>query len=145
MKKILLIPLILLAGCQMEQTTGETLYFKYLQKFQVNIEKKQLINFPRISEEEIEMTEDGQIIYIVENPDSIEVVVNKERKLPDGFVPPNLVEPNVPFPFSEPHEKRLLQKVAAEALEELFAAAKEEGYDLFAVSGYRSYERQQSM
>ena len=35
-----------------------------------------------------------------------------------------------------------MRKEAAEKLEEMFAAAREDGIELFAVSGYRSYQRQ---
>lgn len=82
---------------------------------------------------------------VVTNPESILVVVNKERYLPDGYEPPDLVEPNVKFSFEEAHEKRHLRKEAAEALEEMFKQAKDEGITLHAVSGYRSFKRQQSL
>ena len=39
----------------------------------------------------------------------------------------------------------MLRKDAAEALENMFKAAKKEGLDLTAVSGYRSYKRQKSL
>ncbi len=74
----------------------------------------------------------------VDNPDSIEVVVNKTRKFPDGWEPKDLVEPDVPFYFSEHLEKRKMRKEAAEALEELFAASQKDGMELVAASGYRS-------
>ncbi|WP_229106654.1 M15 family metallopeptidase [Paenibacillus sp. 1001270B_150601_E10] len=82
---------------------------------------------------------------IVNNAESMLVVVNKERSLPDGYEPPDLVEPNVKFSFSEEHEKRHMRKEAAEALEKLFANAEENNIELNAVSGYRSYKRQQSL
>lgn len=82
---------------------------------------------------------------VVTNAEAMTVIVNKQRSLPDGYEPKDLVEPNVPFSFDEPHEKRHLRKEAAEALEELFDAAKAEGIELRAVSGYRSYARQKSI
>nr|WP_318540544.1 D-alanyl-D-alanine carboxypeptidase family protein [Terribacillus saccharophilus] len=81
----------------------------------------------------------------VDNPDSIEVVVNKTRKFPDGWEPKDLVEPDVPFYFSEHLEKRKMRKEAAEALEELFAASQKDGMELVAASGYRSEERQKEI
>lgn len=81
----------------------------------------------------------------VDNPDSIEVVVNKTRKFPDGWEPKDLVEPDVPFYFDEHLEKRKLRKEAAEALEELFAASKKDGMELVAASGYRSEARQKEI
>ncbi|AOZ92445.1 M15 family metallopeptidase [Paenibacillus crassostreae] len=79
---------------------------------------------------------------VVTNPEAITVIVNKQRGLPEGYEPKDLVEPNVPFSFDGPHEKRMMRKEAAEALEELFAGAEADGIELRAVSGYRSYDRQ---
>ena len=39
----------------------------------------------------------------------------------------------------------MLRKDAADALENMFEAAKKEGLELTAVSGYRSYKRQKSL
>ncbi|GIP28183.1 putative carboxypeptidase YodJ [Paenibacillus sp. J23TS9] len=82
---------------------------------------------------------------VVTNPEAMTVIVNKQRSLPDGYEPTDLVEPNVPFSFDGPHEKRHLRKEAADALEKLFAGAKDDGIELRAVSGYRSYKRQRSI
>jgi D-alanyl-D-alanine carboxypeptidase len=87
--------------------------------------------------------EDGTAI--VTNATSDTVVVNKKRSLPVGYVPDDLVEPQVPFSFEGPHEKRHLRKEAAEALEKLFDGAEKDGIELRAVSGYRSYKRQVSI
>jgi zinc D-Ala-D-Ala carboxypeptidase len=82
---------------------------------------------------------------VVTDPTSILVLVNKTHRLPDGYRPPDLVEPNVPFPFKEKLEKRLLRKVAADALEKMFTAANSSGLHLYAQSGFRSYERQKAI
>ncbi|KPU46117.1 D-alanyl-D-alanine carboxypeptidase [Oxobacter pfennigii] len=82
---------------------------------------------------------------IVKNPDSILVLVNKERNLPSDWVPPDLVVPNVAFPFKEDAPRKYMRKEAAEALEELFELAQEDGIKLYAMSGYRSYETQQRL
>lgn len=81
----------------------------------------------------------------VTNPTELTVVVNKNRALPADYIPPDLVEPNVPFPFDEKVEKRMMRAEAAGALEKLFAKAKEQGIELYAVSGYRSYRTQKSL
>ncbi|WP_411348874.1 D-alanyl-D-alanine carboxypeptidase family protein [Paenibacillus sp. WLX2291] len=83
---------------------------------------------------------DGKMV--VTNPESLTVIANKERFLPDGYVPPDLVVPDVAFSYDGVLEKSHMRKKAAAALEQLFAAAKKEGLDLRAVSGYRSYKRQ---
>jgi len=70
---------------------------------------------------------------------AVTVLVNKQNGLPANYTPPDLVEVNIPFTFQEKAEKRMLRKEAALHLEELFAAAKENGIILYGVSGYRSY------
>ncbi|SDJ42477.1 M15 family metallopeptidase [Salimicrobium halophilum] len=90
------------------------------------------------------VSEDGSMIE-VEEPERIDVIVNKQRKLPDGYEPPDLTEPDVPFSFEEFHPKKQMREEAARALEALFEAAEEDGLDLVAASGYRSYERQKTI
>ncbi|WP_085506862.1 M15 family metallopeptidase [Thalassobacillus devorans] len=87
-------------------------------------------------------TDKGDEVVTVDEPQALTVVVNKSRKLPDGFEPNDLVVPEVAFPFEEFHEKKQMRLEAAEALEELFKGAKQDGVELIAASGYRSYERQ---
>ena len=82
---------------------------------------------------------------VVTNPDSIHVVANKQRYLPEGYAPSDLVVPKVEFSFGGTEEKSHLRKEAASALEQLFAAAEEEDIKLYAVSGYRSYTRQKAI
>lgn len=62
--------------------------------------------------------------------------------LPEGYVPPDLVEPNVRFIFTEKAERRLMRQEAAHALEQMFAAAESDGVFLAGVSGYRSEKTQ---
>lgn len=83
---------------------------------------------------------------VVSNPHEILVLVNKEHSLPDGFKPKNLVVPDVKFPFEGFHQKKQMRKVAANALEKLFNAANNQaGLELFAQSGYRSFDRQDAI
>ncbi|MEC0127652.1 M15 family metallopeptidase [Paenibacillus pabuli] len=91
----------------------------------------------------LQTTVDAQ--SVVTNAVAMTVIVNKQRSLPEGYEPDDLVEPNVPFSFDGPHEKRHMRKEAAEALEKLFAGAKADDIELRAVSGYRSYQRQVSI
>ncbi|MCJ8012393.1 D-alanyl-D-alanine carboxypeptidase family protein [Paenibacillus sp. KQZ6P-2] len=83
--------------------------------------------------------------HVVANPESVDVLVNKTYRLPSGYVPPDLVYPNVPFTFSEKVDKRKMRKDAAIALEEMFEAAEEDGISLAGVSGYRSESRQTTL
>ncbi|APJ11380.1 MULTISPECIES: M15 family metallopeptidase [Bacillus] len=78
----------------------------------------------------------------IQNPENVLALVNKEYALPGTYKPSDLVVPKVEFSFSEDIEKRYIRKEAAEALEKLFKGAKKENFELAAVSGYRSYDRQ---
>ena len=78
----------------------------------------------------------------IDNPYEVLALVNKSNALPEGFEPEDLTVPDVRFPFEEDDPKKQLRKVAADALEELFEASEAEGLNLFAQSGYRSYDRQ---
>jgi zinc D-Ala-D-Ala carboxypeptidase len=80
---------------------------------------------------------------VIQNPLNILALVNKMFALPDNYNPTDLVKPNVSFSFgNETIEKSLMRKEAALALEKMFMEAKAAGIELYAVSGYRSYERQ---
>lgn len=104
-------------------------------------------NYPDLKahllEETITVNSKGE--KVVTNPDDLLVVSNKERNLPENYKPKDLVIPNVPFPFEENVEKKYMRKEAAEALEQLFADAKKENLQLYAMSGFRSYERQRDV
>ena len=66
-------------------------------------------------------------------------LINREFSIGSDYVPSDLTNPNVPCL----RENTTLRREAALALEALFQAAQEEaGYELVAVSGYRSYGRQ---
>ncbi|WP_353948722.1 M15 family metallopeptidase [Sporolactobacillus sp. Y61] len=84
-------------------------------------------------------------IHVVADPDSSLVLVNKYFKLPDSYVPKNLVDARVPFIFSGKSEKRKMRQEAAHALEHMFAAAEKEGIRLTGVSAYRSHRTQVSL
>lgn len=76
---------------------------------------------------------------------SIAVLVNKQNELPSDYVPPDLVDVDIPFTFSEKVEKRKMRQEAAEKLAELFDVAKQNNIILYGVSGYRSYQTQKSL
>ena len=98
-----------------------------------------------IKEETPDNLGDKEAVEVVANPEAVEVLVNKKFSLPKDYEPQDLTEPNVPFIFKEKNAKRLMRKEAAEALEKLFAGAKEDGNQLAGVSGYRSYATQKSL
>jgi D-alanyl-D-alanine carboxypeptidase len=94
-------------------------------------------------EDTVQASSDGK--SIVQNPDDLLVVANKERNLPADYEPKDLVIPNVPFPFKEDLPKKKMRNEAAGALEELFKGAEDQGLELLAQSGYRSYDTQVSI
>lgn len=93
--------------------------------------------------ETVTVSGDGKAI--VQNLDDMLIVANKERNLPEDYEPADLVIPNVPFPFKEDLPKKKLRKEAALSAEVLFKAAEEQGLELLAQSGYRSYDTQVSI
>src|SRR5699024_3493659 len=84
-------------------------------------------------------------LYIVSNPESIEVYVNKNRMLPEDYAPNDLVEPDVLHLSPAGDDRRLMREEAAGMLEELIADSNAEGLDIVAVSGYRSNQRQRTI
>lgn len=82
-------------------------------------------------------------VNYIQNPLNVMALVNKQFSLTDDYTPSDLVRPAVAFSFGDQDiEKSYMRKEAAGALEQMFAAAEIEGVELFAVSGYRSYDRQ---
>lgn len=77
--------------------------------------------------------------------DAPNVVVNKQHRLPDTYVPQDLVIPRIAFSFKEDHPKKMLRLEAAQAVELLFNGAKKAGLTLYGVSGYRSYDTQKAI
>jgi len=83
---------------------------------------------------------------VIQNPTNLLVLVNKSYSLPDGYVPPDLVRPNVAFSFGDQKvEQSYFRKEAAGALEKMFSDAKKSGIELYAVSGYRSSSFQKAL
>jgi len=83
---------------------------------------------------------------VIQNPQNTLSLVNKVFGLPANYIPSDLVRPNVLFSFGEEKlEKSLMRQEAAVALEKMFTGAKNDGIELAAVSGYRSYGRQDAI
>ncbi|MDE3839257.1 peptidase M15 [Bacillus methanolicus] len=85
-------------------------------------------------------------MYVIQNPANVMALVNHQFALPSTYAPNDLVRPKVAFSFGDQNiEKSYLRKKAADALEKMFAEAKKQNIELYAVSGYRSYERQEDL
>ena len=70
------------------------------------------------------------------------VLANKENLLDENYVPEDLVKLTCRKISSDPIQMR---EVAAQALSDMFDAAKADGVTLYAHSGYRSYRTQNTM
>ena len=68
-------------------------------------------------------------------------LINKEYPISKEYVP-ILVEPAVNHRSPKGSHKRCMRPEAAQALEEMFAAAKKEGHELWVKTAYRSYTDQ---
>lgn len=87
-----------------------------------------------------------EAIPVVANPGAMNVMVNKFWSLPEGYRPADLIKPNVPFSFGDENSDRAkLRAEAAESLEVMFNVAKGKGIELYARSGFRSYETQEAI
>lgn len=78
----------------------------------------------------------------ISNPDNILVLCNKYNKLPDDYVPADLVEVTT---SNSAVSGLKLRKEAAEAFDKLCAGAKTDGYTILGASGYRSFTYQQGL
>lgn len=72
------------------------------------------------------------------------ILVNKQNKLNHEYIPNDLTVPYVRFNTSSDMDKNMRIE-AANALETMFNDAERDGIILYGVSGYRSYEYQQSV
>lgn len=100
--------------------------------------KRELVGEEIISEPSYKVIGEG-----IFDPNYLGVCVNRRRGLDANFEPDDLVVPNVRSVVSS--NRVMLRSEAAEALENLFAGADDEGIYLYAVSGYRSYNYQASI
>jgi LAS superfamily LD-carboxypeptidase LdcB len=82
---------------------------------------------------------------VVSDTDSVLLLINKQNRLDESYVPRDLIVPNIPFSFRGYNDKKLVRYEVALALQELFAYANIDSVRLYAVSGYRSYNRQKTI
>jgi D-alanyl-D-alanine carboxypeptidase len=82
---------------------------------------------------------------VVSSPEVVPVLVNKRNKLPDNYLPSDLIYPDIPFTFKQKAEKRQMRSEAGVAIEQLFAGAKQQGVNLLGVSAYRSHASQTAL
>lgn len=106
------------------------------------IKQSENININNEVEEETKMPIEtpDEIKIDIDSYQSINVIINKERNLPSDFKPDDLVVPNVDL-----MKDLYLRKEAANAIEEMFNAASDEGISLKIGSGFRSYSYQETL
>ncbi|WP_212962997.1 M15 family metallopeptidase [Siminovitchia fordii] len=158
MKKItgITMTVLFLTGCQWNHFTGES---GHLHKpnddatEQSSLEKGQDLSNQKKENPELmlESTYFNEVVEVdgkkeIANAGNKLAMVNKSFSLPSDYIPKDLVRPQVTFSFgNQDIEKSYLRKEAAKALETMFDAAEKEGIQLYASSGYRSYERQKEV
>jgi D-alanyl-D-alanine carboxypeptidase len=79
----------------------------------------------------------------IDAPGSLWWLVNRDRPLPDGYLPPDLVTPNVPLKPDTGATQ--LTAATAAAFEAMVTDAAAAGFQLQLNSGYRSLEQQQML
>lgn len=72
------------------------------------------------------------------------VLVNRENKIEEDYMPKDLVVPNIKF-LNKNTTNKYLKKDAAIAAEKMFNDARKEGINLLGVSGFRTYRYQNSL
>lgn len=149
MKQIIVITsvLLLLSGCSWGQKNDTTSNNKEDVQTQVNSSNKESNDNPELNLEskyfnQIKVVKGENII---ENNSNILSLVNKQYSI-GSYEPKDLIRPKVQFSFGDQDiEKSYMRKEAAHALEKMFQDAKKDGLNLFAASGYRSYNRQKEI
>lgn len=79
------------------------------------------------------------------NVNYLGILVNRNHRLAPDDTPNDLVPVDVPFAYISDDKRNYMREPAASALEAMFNAASDDGLNLTAVSGYRSYERQKNI
>ncbi len=80
--------------------------------------------------------------YSYDSSTSPWLVINKQRPLEPIDYAPQLAAPNVPLRLPATNPEMQVSGQIVPAVQQLFAAAKQAGFDLMVASGYRSYSQQ---
>lgn len=78
---------------------------------------------------------------VFRDSESLLLLANKSNPLSESYVPSDLTEPNVPVAG----DRKYLRREAAEAIEKMFAGAKNDGVTLVLGSAYRSAQYQRTL
>jgi len=83
-----------------------------------------------------------ELAAVLAGPRWLRVLVDKERALPSGYSPPDLVALSAGGPYRASRPGLMLRRAAAQSLAEMALAARADGVTLVASSAYRSYAHQ---
>lgn len=113
---------------------------RYMTGYKYRLPKDKFITELKIRDDEL--YEEGNITQ--NELGRVDVLVNKDRQIPDGYEPDmnEMRKVDVKFAFNGFHEKTLMIREAAFELEEMFKDANRDGHEIVAISGYRSYKTQ---
>lgn len=89
-------------------------------------------------------TQFDKSLYSLTSPDSLWVIVNKNRPISLAYKPTDLTTPSIQLNPAKSAEENTLRKEASLQVEKMFNEAKKVGLDLMLASGYRSAELQAS-
>ena len=103
-------------------------------------------NQPKSTSEDPESEEKfDTTLYSIDDPESIWVIVNKQRPLqPMTYTPTDLVVPDVPLRVPG-HESMKVRAEVGNAVEQMFMAAEASGIELMLSSAFRSYSFQETL
>lgn len=110
---------------------------------ELSINKQVSESSDKKTEKETELNNEYKKIVSLVNKykDGITKLVNKENALSSNYEPNDLVKVNV----ESTKDNIYMSEIAAKNLENMFKAAKEEGINLYIVSGYRSSSYQNNL
>lgn len=81
------------------------------------------------------------MINIIKEPNKIDILVNKENRLPNNYIPKDLLPINSNYTIN----MQYLRKEAKYHFEKMCSDAYKKGYSIFAVSTYRSSDYQEKL
>lgn len=144
---------------QMENIVNHSLAYRDIQEFLAlpffqiedlllyvenkNTHTDPLTNVLMTSYPNIDTSNHSSLMYEVQDPTNLLVLVKKGFQLPQGFKPDDLVTVNIKI--APDSTSPMLRREAAEAVQLMVEDASKEGYDLVLNSGFRSYEQQQEI
>ncbi|WP_154888402.1 D-alanyl-D-alanine carboxypeptidase family protein [Longibaculum muris] len=111
---------------------------KYIQSKKKPLDAVLSISYPFISSpQKVNQT------YIVNEPESLTLLIKKGFQLPSSYIPNDLKDVNIPI--AKDCENKQLRKEAGQALEKMYQDALKENLHLVINSGYRSFQQQKAI